>query len=130
MKLKTARVRDFRSVRDSGTFCIDDVTCLVGKNESGKTAILEALYKLNPIREEDAGFNSTDDYPRRDVSDYELAVQEGCQGAADVIEAVFEFSQDELSEIEAWFGSQPVCEREADPPTRLRATSTGRSGRR
>jgi len=29
------------------------MTCLVGKNESGKSAILQALYKLNPVDKED-----------------------------------------------------------------------------
>ena len=27
-----------------------DITCLVGKNESGKTAFVQALYRLNPAR--------------------------------------------------------------------------------
>lgn len=39
MKLKRYRVRNFRSIIDSGDIDVDDcVTCLVGKNESGKTA--------------------------------------------------------------------------------------------
>ncbi len=64
MKLKEFRVREFRSVWDSGTVKVDDVTCLVGKNEAGKTALLKALYRLNPLIEEDAKFDVTDDYPR------------------------------------------------------------------
>ena len=40
MRLKTIRVTNFRSVDDSGEFNVDPVTCLVGKNEAGKSAIL------------------------------------------------------------------------------------------
>ena len=49
MKLARVHVTEFQSVRDSGAFEIGDITCLVGKNESGKTAILQALYRLNPF---------------------------------------------------------------------------------
>jgi predicted ATPase len=40
----------YRSVENSGQFAIEpDVTCLVGKNESGKTTALQALYRVNPV---------------------------------------------------------------------------------
>ena len=40
MKLTKAQVQYFRNILDSTEIEIqDDVTCLVGKNESGKTAI-------------------------------------------------------------------------------------------
>ena len=42
MKLKEFRVREFRSVWDSGPVKVDgQVTCLVGKNEAGKTLYAE-----------------------------------------------------------------------------------------
>lgn len=51
MKLKSVRVRMFRNILDSSEVVIDDkVTCLVGKNESGKSAFLNALWRLNPAR--------------------------------------------------------------------------------
>ena len=50
MKLKRFRVTNFRSVIDSGWINCDDVTTLVGINESGKSNILLALWKLNPAR--------------------------------------------------------------------------------
>jgi ABC-type cobalamin/Fe3+-siderophores transport system ATPase subunit len=44
--LKAALVRKFRSIEDLGTVRSEpDVTCLIGKNESGKTAFLEALHR-------------------------------------------------------------------------------------
>jgi predicted ATP-dependent endonuclease of OLD family len=50
MKLVSAQIKKFRSITDTQPFSIDPkVTCLVGKNESGKTAILHALEKLNSL---------------------------------------------------------------------------------
>lgn len=63
MRLTSFRVQKFRNILDSGSITVDDVvTCLVGMNESGKTAMLSALYRLNPIGE--AEFNEQQDYPR------------------------------------------------------------------
>jgi ABC-type ATPase involved in cell division len=45
MKLKAFRIRNFRSIVDTGwqTLSPDSITCLIGQNESGKTSILEGL---------------------------------------------------------------------------------------
>lgn len=45
MKLKAFRIRNFRSIVDTGWQSIspDNITCLIGQNESGKTSVLEAL---------------------------------------------------------------------------------------
>ena len=51
MKLVRYQVENFRSVEKSGWIECDDVTTLVGINESGKTNLLLALWKLNPARE-------------------------------------------------------------------------------
>lgn len=53
MKLNKFRVTNFRSVEDSGWIDCDDVTTLVGVNESGKSNLLLALWKLNPARQGD-----------------------------------------------------------------------------
>jgi len=51
MKLIEVQVRNFRNILASGEVAIQpDVTCLVGKNESGKTAFLQALHRLNPAQ--------------------------------------------------------------------------------
>jgi predicted ATPase len=44
-----------------------DVTCLIGKNESGKTTVLKALHRLNPANNPDV-FKETKDYPRRHLA--------------------------------------------------------------
>lgn len=65
MRLKEARVKLYRNIVDSGPVPIEDsVTCLVGKNESGKTAFLEALYSLNPVHPNLVRVNVINDYPR------------------------------------------------------------------
>ncbi|MBI5008816.1 MAG: AAA family ATPase, partial [Bacteroidia bacterium] len=45
MKLTAFRIRNFRSIVDSGWQNIspDNITCLIGQNESGKTSVLEGL---------------------------------------------------------------------------------------
>jgi len=44
MLLKQFHVTTFQGVLKSGPVEVDDITCLVGKNEAGKTALLKALY--------------------------------------------------------------------------------------
>jgi AAA15 family ATPase/GTPase len=45
MKLIAFRIRNFRSIIDTGwqSLSPDNITCLIGQNESGKTSVLEAL---------------------------------------------------------------------------------------
>ena len=44
MKITKFRVKNYKSITDSGDcFLTDNVTILAGKNESGKTSLLEAL---------------------------------------------------------------------------------------
>lgn len=63
MRLAQFRVTKFRNIIDSGPIDVDDlVTCLVGMNESGKTTILAALHRLNPV--DGAEFDVQRDYPR------------------------------------------------------------------
>ena len=69
MQLKWFQVGDFQSIRDSGRIAVSDITCLVGKNEAGKSAFLKALYKLNPVVTAEGDFDVTNDYPRMDVED-------------------------------------------------------------
>ena len=63
------RVENYKCIEDSKEFSIDQVTCLVGKNEAGKTALLEALYKLNPVEADRADFDENE-FPRRHLGTY------------------------------------------------------------
>ncbi|MDL2323125.1 AAA family ATPase [Bacteroidales bacterium OttesenSCG-928-A17] len=69
MKLIKFKVENFRSVDNSDWIQAEDVTCLVGTNESGKTNLLIALWKLNPANGEP--IIPLDDYPRKKYHDYE-----------------------------------------------------------
>ncbi len=70
MKLVRAQVTNYRSVEDSGEFTVDDMLCLVGKNEAGKTAILQALAGLNPHPLTPVAYDRERDYPRRFLTEY------------------------------------------------------------
>jgi len=71
MKLRTVRVTNFRSAEDTGEFEVDTVTCLVGKNEAGKSAVLLALAALNPHTATPVVLDKERDYPRRLLTQYE-----------------------------------------------------------
>ncbi len=65
MKLVSVRVQNYKCIEDSEEFSIRDLTCLAGKNESGKTALLQALRRLNPVEDSEKQFNELMEYPRR-----------------------------------------------------------------
>lgn len=62
MKLTEFRIQNYRSIIDSGWVTVDDITVVVGKNESGKTSLLKALWKFNPFHE--AKYNLDREWPR------------------------------------------------------------------
>lgn len=97
MKLISAQVTLFRNIVDSTPITIDPlVTCLVGKNESGKTAFLESLYFLKPAYPTKARIDITRDYPRwRKVRDE----REGDLKRVCPIEAVFQVEEHEVSRL-------------------------------
>ena len=107
MKLREFTVREFRSIWDSGPIQVDDlVTCLVGKNESGKTALLTALYRTNPIIPEDSGFDPTYDYPKREVEDYRFAVENKERPEAVVVDCLYELGAKDKAAVARVFGTK------------------------
>ena len=107
MKLREFTVREFKSIWDSGTVRVDDlITCLVGKNESGKTALLTALYRTNPIIPENAKFNETYDYPKREVEDYRFAIENKERTEAVVVECLWRLEDDDLAAVTDVFGEK------------------------
>lgn len=91
----------FRNVIDSGTIRFqDDVTALVGKNESGKTALLMALHRLNPANG-GVEFSLQKDYPRWRLT------RDRKSGEADdarPIEATFTLDDEDVAAVEGLFG--------------------------
>lgn len=63
MELRRFSVTGFRSVVDSGWIEVGKITALIGTNESGKTNLLLALWKLNPAKEGE--IDPIADYPRK-----------------------------------------------------------------
>ncbi|MFB8281012.1 AAA family ATPase [Nocardia colli] len=100
MKFVSFRIEKFRNILDSGWVDVDDdVTCLVGKNESGKTAVLHALYRLNPAYR--AEFNRNEHYPRWQLT---RDKRSGIIDDAKVVTGVFELSDDDIKAVEAHLG--------------------------
>ena len=98
MKLSRVRVQNYRSVRDTGWFTIEHAkTILVGPNEAGKTAVLEALQQINPpdgVR----GFNALRDYPRK-LYNAHIQSQKRDPSEIPVVSARFSLEPDDLTEL-------------------------------
>lgn len=68
MKLKEVTINKYKSFESAQNFGLEnDITILVGMNESGKTSALEAMAKTRYFQDdENFKFNATHDYPRKD----------------------------------------------------------------
>ncbi len=99
MILNSFHVRVFRNIIDSGQIEVTGSTCLVGKNEAGKSSIVEALHRLNPAKP--TSFVLLDDYPRWLKKQHEIS---GEIKDAVPISAVFQFSEEEFEHIQTQFG--------------------------
>ena len=74
MRLSKARIRMYRSIRDTGEFEVEnEKTILVGPNEAGKTVILHALQQLKQPKDI-GGFDALRDYPRSEYDDIKRGV--------------------------------------------------------
>lgn len=96
MLLSNAQVRSFKSIEKSGDVSIDPkVTILVGQNESGKTAFLQALHKSASV-EPNVKFTITEDYPRKNLNSYE---KEHANNPAVVTELTYILNKEEIQSI-------------------------------
>jgi predicted ATP-dependent endonuclease of OLD family len=68
MKLKEVAIHKYKSFESEQKFDLEnDITILVGMNESGKTSALEAIAKTRYFQNDKKfKFNATHDYPRKD----------------------------------------------------------------
>lgn len=75
MKLKDVAIHKYKSFESVQKFELEnDITVLVGMNESGKTSALESIAKTHYFQDdEDFKFNPTHDYPRKDKKRMEKA---------------------------------------------------------
>lgn len=94
------RVEKYKCIEDTGWVDIEDVTCLIGKNQSGKTAFLEAIEKLNPVYGS-GDFEPYEEYPRDKWTQYKERHEDYPEVAA---RAKFELEDDDITEIESDYG--------------------------
>lgn len=109
MKLHSFRVTKFRNVVDSGPIIVDpSVTCLVGKNEAGKSAMTEALYLFNPAYPSDQ-LDVHDQYPR-----WLAASDRRTQDLEEVtpISVTFSLEEDDLAAVAERYGQKAITDRE------------------
>jgi hypothetical protein len=104
MRLRSARITNFKSIEDTTDFGLDELTCLVGKNEAGKTAVLQALYRLNPV-DGKAAFIKDTEYPRRHLAEY---ASRHADGPANVLETTWELEPDDLKTVHGLVGPKAL----------------------
>jgi len=94
MRLRKFRVKAYRCIHDSGEITVGDLAAFIGRNESGKTTILQALTLLN--RDEQ-------------VSELDLCdeMDEELKGEIRLAEGEFELNQNEISIIKEKFPGLP-----------------------
>jgi len=101
MRLYKARVKNYRSIIDSGEFEVEKLkTIFVGPNEAGKTVILKALQQLNKPKDI-AGFDALRDYPRskyNDISSEKISVEDIV-----VVEGIFTLDDKDIALIDEKF---------------------------
>ena len=101
MKLLSVHVTNFRSAEDSKEFEVGPVTCLVGKNESGKSAILLALAALNPHETTPANLDKERDYPRRYLTQFD---ERHADGKATAITTTWKLEQPDIEAVSSLIG--------------------------
>ncbi len=98
MRLRKFRVRAYRCIHDSGEITVGDLAAFVGRNESGKTTILQALTLLNKDEK---------------VSDLDLCdeMSEELKEEMKLAEGEFELSGNETGMIKEKFPNLPEINR-------------------
>jgi len=94
MRLRKFRVRAYRCIHDSGEISVGDLAAFVGRNESGKTTILQALTLLNKDEK---------------VSELDLCdeMSEDLKEEIRLAEGEFELNQNEINLIKEKFPDVP-----------------------
>ena len=92
MRLRKFRVQAFRCIHDSGDVVVGDLAAFVGRNESGKTTILQALTMLDKDES---------------ISELDLCdeMTERLKSEIRIVEGDFELNQDETEIIKEKFPS-------------------------
>jgi AAA ATPase domain len=107
VRLIQVQIQDFRCIEDSGEFAVDPVTCLVGKNESGKTAVLKALHKLKADAGKKESFIPSRDYPKR-----KWRPDTPISGNVNAIQTTWDLSATDVRALEEKFGEGVISDRQ------------------
>jgi predicted ATP-dependent endonuclease of OLD family len=105
MKLVKAHATNYRNIIDSNIVEISQSTCLVGKNEAGKTAFLKSLECLRSTNPEFNEYGKIENYPRRYLSDYDSRHSDS---AAIVMRTEWNMDDVDVAAIEAELGEGVV----------------------
>jgi predicted ATP-dependent endonuclease of OLD family len=97
MKLEGFQVKNYRNIHDSGWVIASSITTLVGQNECGKSNLLRALHRLNPI--DDAQFELNADWP--------IDLWPPDSSSPPVCEAKFSLSESETNELRQFLNLAP-----------------------
>lgn len=102
LTLKEVKIAKYKSFLETQVISIEDkITILVGKNESGKTAFLEAIAKFNYFEKDPKfQFDVTTDYPRNELKKYQRDNE-----PVEVIRCTFGISDELLKEISEELGA-------------------------
>ena len=107
MRFERFRVTNYRNVIDSGWIDVSQVTAFVGQNESGKSNLFEALYRVNPFVAGET-YNLDEDWPADDWS--------GRDPDSVVCEALFVLEdQAEISDLFDQCAQSPLWDRGDSP---------------
>ena len=102
IKLTSVQIHKYKSFQKSQNVAIDkEITTIVGMNESGKTSFLTALAKTNYFeQDEDFIFDTTHDYPRNELIDFE----DETSGRGEIISCTYEIPANILKTVEEDLG--------------------------
>lgn len=100
--LTSVKIDKYKSYEMPQSFDVDEkVTVLVGKNESGKTAVLEATAKTRYFEDDPKfKFDATHDYPRREKKKYDKGGE-----LAECVTCTYKVSPDLLKQIATDIGA-------------------------
>ncbi|EAW26440.1 hypothetical protein ATW7_11125 [Alteromonadales bacterium TW-7] len=91
MRLQSFRVKNFRSINDTGLISTEQLTAILGRNESGKSNLLLALQMLNPP-EGSEKVQAIKNFPRdRKLNE--------CSDKTTLLETHWELSEEEVSHL-------------------------------
>nr|WP_243452683.1 AAA family ATPase [Polymorphobacter multimanifer] len=101
----TAHATNYRNILDSNVVEIDQSTCLVGKNEAGKSAFLKALEGLRSTDPSFTQYNKITNYPRKNLAEY-VNIHDGNEAV--VMTATWELEPADVTAVEAELGTDVI----------------------